>query len=359
MKYILSLILFATIASACIAQSIDQVEAVEYDAANNRWLASNGNSILSMTTGGPVEYFGKSAQANYGMEILNGNLCAIYSNSLEIYDLQTGDLLADLAVPGASFLNGMATDGDSKVWMSDFGNGEIYEVDVSDPADPTAELLNLQGNLGTPNGLWYAQEEEILYAVQWGSNASVLAIDPQELTIEVAHTTTLGNIDGIVRDDQGNFYISSWSPSRITRFSEDFTSEETITVPGISNPADIDLAWEIDTLAIPNTGTNEILFVGVNPPVSVIEKSNELSLGVYPNPVTTSSVVEFNLSEAREIELTITDVNGRVVEKLLSGVQVAGNHKVVLANLKLRSGQYFLKLSGESGRLSQARFILQ
>ena len=62
--------------------------------------------------------------------------------------------------------------------------------------------------------------------VNWGFSASILAIDltTEEQTTVVANTG-LGKLDGVDIDGAGRFYVSSWSPARITRYSNDFASE--------------------------------------------------------------------------------------------------------------------------------------
>ena len=69
----------------------------------------------------------------------------------------------------------------------------------------------------------------------------------------------LGNLDGIDMDGAGQFYVSSWSPARITRYSNDFSSSETVVqgaASGLSSPADISYAIETDTLGVANSGND-------------------------------------------------------------------------------------------------------
>jgi hypothetical protein len=89
--------------------------------------------------------------------------------------------------------------------------------------------------------------------------------------------------------------VNSWSPLRISRFDPDFSeTPETIEAPGISNPADICYAKEIDTLAIPNSGNNTVTFIGFENPLSVRDnRDNPSHFGIVGNPVTIQSYFQF------------------------------------------------------------------
>jgi sugar lactone lactonase YvrE len=357
MKSLLVLSVFIFQAITGFSQLID-IESVEFDPVGHRWFVSNGNSIATMQTGGEATNWGDVPTANYGMEIFNNHLFAIHNNSLEIYDLELGSIISDEEPAGAQFLNGMASDGEGMLWISDFGSGEIYVVDVSNLEDPEWTTLDLTTNLGSPNGLWYSPEDELLYAVQWGPNASLFVIDPVAETVIDEISTGLGSIDGLVRDEEGNFYMSSWSPQQITRFTPDFSSSDVIVVPGLSNPADIDLAWEIDTLAIPNTGSDEVIFVGITPPVSVSEKYSEDRLEVYPNPITSQSKIEFYNRKSGHLEMTLANSRGQVEEVLCDGHFPQGGVTVYFAALNLNPGTYFLTIREESGKQSTKKIVV-
>ncbi|MFZ6051934.1 T9SS type A sorting domain-containing protein [Halocola ammonii] len=354
-KLVFSILLLQTFTA--FSQLID-IESVEFDPVGHRWFVSNGNSIATMQTGGEATNWGNVPTANYGMEIFDNHLFAIHNNSLEIYDLELGSIISDEEPAGAQFLNGMASNGEDMLWISDFGSGEIYAVDVSNLENPEWQTLNVLGNWGSPNGLWYSPDEELLYAVEWGANASVFVIDPFEETVVDEISTGLGNIDGIVRDEEGNFYLSSWSPQQITRYTSDFSSSDVIVVPGLSNPADIDLAWEIDTLAIPNSGSNEVIFVGITPPVSVSEMKSEGRFEVYPNPITSKSRVEFYNRRSGHLKMALINSRGQVEKVLCDGNYQQGGVTVYLAALHLKPGTYFLTVRSGHSELRTKKVVV-
>jgi len=81
------------------------------------------------------------------------------------------------------------------------------------------------------------------------------------------------------------------------------------------------------------------------------EIPNRLGLGaVYPNPVTTSLNVQFELSRAAEVRLEILDLLGRRILEVDLGYQVAGQHLKQIGLNNLPSGVLFLRIdsSGDS-----------
>jgi hypothetical protein len=237
------------------AQTPSLIEAAEYDPAANRWFISNGSSILETSDGGAsYAYFG-SGLATHGMEVVDEHLFAIGNNVVRAYDLATGDLIGSLSIPGAGFLNGMGSRSGELI-ISDFSNGKLHRIDITDPANMTTEVLvNATGT--TPNGVVIDDANNRAIVVNWGGNAPILDVDLATGEFSIALNTGLGNLDGVDMDDAGQFYVSSWSPARITRYANDFSSSETVVQgagSGLANPADISYAIETDTLGVANSG---------------------------------------------------------------------------------------------------------
>jgi hypothetical protein len=65
-----------------------------------------------------------------------------------------------------------------------------------------------------------------------------------------------------------------------------------------------------------------------------------------PNPFVASTAIRYSLATSSRVVLTVLDVSGRVVERLLSGTQDAGSHAVSFApGGRLASGVYFARLA--------------
>jgi hypothetical protein len=343
MKNILFFLLALT-ATSMHAQSLTAIEGVEYDPTNQIFLVGNGNNVVRMHSDAIPQGTLGAAKSNYGMEVMNGILFSIVGTAIRGYDVTTGAQVMTHTLSGASFLNGMASNGTDKLWVSDFSAKKIYELNVANLAAPTSSIV-VANTTSTPNGLTYDAANNRLVMVSWGANASIKAIDLATYTLSVITTTNLGNCDGVDHDSYGNYYVSSWSPNAITKFSNDFTTTSTVTVAGgVSSAADICYAEEIDTLAIPCTGNNVVKFVGFNPSFVVEGNTSEFQAYGYPTEVKDMFTVGFDLPQAVDVNIRLFDVNGRLVNEVIHQTFPQGNHQVVLTELPTDRGIYFVQV---------------
>ncbi len=289
------------------AQTPYSIESVEYDPGQNRWFVSNGNSTMLYTFdgGNSWNYFG-NASANYGMEVAGNYLYAISNGSIVCYDLFSGSVVDTENIMGSSFLNGMGSHGNTLV-VSDFSAGRLVKIDISDPSNMQSSTL--VANTGTtPNGVVIDADGSRAVVVNWGSNADILGVD-----IATGEVTTLvdgsglGNCDGIDIDSEGNYYVSSWSPARITKFSPDFSSSEIVVSSGLSSPADISYSIETDTLGVANSGNNQVTFHSFANTESVIEfVDNSSWVELFGDKLV------FNLTEGGNYQLRSYLINGQI-----------------------------------------------
>jgi len=353
MKYLVALSLSLVVGAMC-AQSFNQIEAVEYDELNNRFLVTNNSSIISRLPDGSLEYFGDGNKASYGMEIVGNTLFAAHStfsgNWVYGYDLTSEEEVMELEIPSADFLNGMGTDGVSRLWVSDFGGERIYEIDVTDIANPSYSMVANTPN--TPNGVVYDEINDRVLIVTWGSNAPILQMDPSTYEVTTAASTSLAQCDGIDNDGENNFFVSSWNPTRITKFNEDFTTSEIITAPGLSSPADISYAVAIDTLAVANSGNETLTLIDFNNTIDINETGdNPMGFNVFPNPVNQSSKVSFNLKTSTHVVLNVMDTSGKIAAQLVNEKLSAGHHHVLMTGIQLTKGYYIYEIQAEESVL--------
>jgi sugar lactone lactonase YvrE len=330
------------------SQTLTAVESVEYDPIIGRFLVTNGNNIVEVDGDGEsVANMGGDSEADYGMEFMNGVVFAISGSHVKGFNHSDGTQVMDLTVSGAQFLNGMASDGDHRLWVTDFSAKEIHEIDLTDLSAPVLTTV-VSNTVSTPNGIVYDEINNRLVFVNWGSNAAIKSVDLNDnYTVATIVTTNLSNCDGIDNDENNNFYVSSWTPTRITRFNYTFATSEIITAPGIGAPADICYAKEIDTLAIPNSSLQTVTYVGFGS-ANVDEADNASFMTCYPNPVDESSVISFELAQSGQTTLQILDVNGRLVAELINENLSAGKHRVLLVGVKLSAGSYICRLQSAS-----------
>ena len=259
-------------AGTLFAQTPSSVEAAEYEPNSDRWLVSNGSSILiTADEGASWSTFGNGG-ATHGMEVLGSTLFAIQSNVIRAYDVVTGNELGSVAPAGAGFLNGMGSESNAEgdvLVVSDFLSGRLLKVDVSDPADMVATTL-VENTGTTPNGITI--QDGVATIVNWYGNANILQVDlaTGEMTTLIAGTG-LGNCDGVDWAN-GSLIVSSWNPQRITRFSPDpdmpgeWTAETVVEGSPLSDPADLSVNTIGDRFAVACSGNNTVYFGDLETP---------------------------------------------------------------------------------------------
>ena len=85
--------------------------------------------------------------------------------------------------------------------------------------------------------------------------------------------------------------------------------------------------------------------VGVeDPDEGSVPQSNALLFN-YPNPFNPTTAISYQLQAASYVELTIYDIKGREVAKLVNGWKVAGVYEVVFDGGEFSSGIYFARLT--------------
>ncbi len=328
-----------------LSQNYQSAESVEYDPVNNQWLVANGSRIIADDGEGNLSYFG-TGNASHGMEVIGNNLFAVASNSIKGYDLNSEEEVMNLAMPGVSFLNGLTNDGENTLYVTDFSAGKIYSIDVTDVSNPSyTEIVSNTG--GTPNGVLFDGTNNRLLFVTWGSNAKIKAVDLGTNQVSTLVTTSLSNIDGIDDDSEGNYYISSWSPARITKYNNDFSVSEIVDTPSLNSPADIGYSQSTDVLGIPMGSS--VIFVDLAVLSVSDEDFNTFDFKISSNPINEMSYLQFSLKDSETVTLQIYNSLGMLIKTLMNEEKHTGTHQISLSELKLSNGVYFLKLSTKSG----------
>jgi hypothetical protein len=308
------LFFFLGISCACTAQSYNAPESVVYDSINNRYLISNNgaNQVLARDVNGTLTVFTSNiASGPHGLEIVGNTLYACDGASMKGFDLTTAAVVMNLNV-GATFLNGICTDGVNYLYATDFTAKKIFKIDIAAQAYTTF----VTGLVKSPNGVIYDGANNRIVWVTWGSNAPIMQALLSDSSVSQVTATTLGNCDGIVRDGAGNYYISAWSTQSVYRFDNLFSTTPVSVITSLSNPADIYYNLADDSLVSPNAGNNTVTFhfMGIS---TSVEENDESLLTLFPIPATGSFTISFEMMSREQgtwnLELKIFDAIGRSV----------------------------------------------
>jgi streptogramin lyase len=244
------------------AQSLQGPESVEHDFRTGRTYVSNKGAmppqILVRSAAGTLSMFTQLAgAAPHGLRIVGDVIYVATGSTVQGFRLAGATALPVIAVPGASFLNGMATDGHLRLWVSDFSNARIHEIDLT--ANPPAVSTLVPAVGFTPNGLDYDARNDRLLVAGWGGNAKIAQVPLATGAIEVLATTSLGNLDGIAIDCAGSVYVSSWGSGSLQRFDAPlFATPPVPVLTGLAQPSDIRFVRHGGEVIVPNFGSSTL-----------------------------------------------------------------------------------------------------
>lgn len=248
------------------AQALNGPESLEYDATEARYLISNraGGEILARAEDGTLSVFSADPVSPAGMEIAGDVVYVADQGRIRGYRLGDAGPVISYQIPGAVFLNGLASHPDgSTLYASDFANANqrLLAIDIRDPLNVTHQTL-LATTPFTPNGLAYDAANGRLLVVAWGSNARIAGYSFATQQLTTLTNTTLGNLDGVVIDCDGAVYVSSWSVQGVRRFEPplELASTPSTFLSGLGNPADITYSRVLGEIAVPNAGNSTLSF---------------------------------------------------------------------------------------------------
>jgi sugar lactone lactonase YvrE len=333
------------------AQSYSSPESIEFDYANNRWLISNnGNGqILSRNSStGALSVFASGIPSGpHGLEIVADTVYVCDGSTLKAYELQTAAQVFNINL-GATFLNGITHDNSGYLYITDFSAKRIYRFNT---ADRTFTVFVSNTGTASPNGILYDAANNRCVFVNWGSAAAIKAVDLATGLVSTIANTSLGNCDGIAKDNQGNYYVSSWSStSRITRFSNDFTTSTAVVTTGLSNPADIFYNALTDTLGVPNSGSGNNTTYYYFGSTSGVPDQQQGSLSLALN--ITLDEVNVQLLHKTTGSWKLMDYNGRLIQS--ESLSASDGFSITMKGVP--SGAYILQLEAEG--LSESRKIM-
>ena len=82
------------------------------------------------------------------------------------------------------------------------------------------------------------------------------------------------------------------------------------------------------------------------------------NFNVYPNPSTDNVTISYALESSSAMKVTITDLNGNVIETISSAMQNAGIQKMNVSTESYAAGVYFVQIENENG-VATTKFVKQ
>ncbi|MCZ6674079.1 MAG: hypothetical protein O7C75_14205 [Verrucomicrobia bacterium] len=256
----------------------DAPDQAVWDSSSRSWYVSNLGGGISLErdgygwivkldeTGAVIDpRWVENLDAPSGMVVAGKLLYVVDRDGLYEIDIATAKINHLYKITDPMFLNDVAVDSDGKLYVSDFSAQRIYRVD---PKRKHVEIFIESEKLDTPDGL-YVDGNKLIVA-SWGPiidpatfatsrKGAVLSVDLKTKKIKsyLKEGLEVGNLEGIAKvgDD---YYITDWMSGLLLRVSK--TGFE-VVVSGLKNPTDPNYAEELGVLAVPEHGTNRVLFI--------------------------------------------------------------------------------------------------
>lgn len=214
----------------------------------NPW-EKDGNGFISvLTPNGKV----KSAEwvtglnGPKGLGILDGKLYVADIDQLVEIDIAQGKIVERYPAKGVSSLNDVDVSDDGTVYVSDSNTGKILAL-----KDGQFNVWYDGSEMGRINGL-YVQGDK-LYV---GSD-NLYQIDRKTKQI-IDIKPHCGGIDGLGKDNNGNFVFSNW-PGRIFYLQGEKMTKMLDTATKKINSADVTFAKKLNLLLVPTFFDNQIV----------------------------------------------------------------------------------------------------
>ena len=258
-----------------IKDGIVTPESVLYDSAADEYVISsiNGDPLVADGNGFISRFSpeGKVVKLKWidklnapkGLTISGDNLYVADIDRVRIFDKKTGAPKGEVAIPGGTFANDMATLPDGRVVVSETGlkkgagkdfeptnNDAVYAIDK----DKKLTAIAKTPDLGRPNGLLPVSNDKI-WVVTFGSG-ELYALDAKG-TKSDAHKLPKSSLDGIVALPNGDVLVSSWDASGVYR-GKPGGSDFKMVIEDVKAPADIGYDTKRNRVLVPLFNDNEV-----------------------------------------------------------------------------------------------------
>lgn len=263
MKKVLIYLIVLMISATCQIFAIDIVrpESVLYDSINSRWLCSlvgeqnspDGSIIVIDESGNALSVLTDGLDDPKGMVLANGKLYVADVTNVRVIDPASGELLETIPIEGSQFLNDICFDGNISLYMSDNAISAVFLLNTD------TKTNNKFCNVDMPNGLLYDEVENSLLAVAFNVSGKIYEINLMNANVTTKATISQKFMDGIARDNLGNYYISSWQTQDVVKYDKNFSNPVQFQ-KGLNGPADIYYESQRNILVVPEMEGGKVNF---------------------------------------------------------------------------------------------------
>lgn len=354
-----SCILFTTSLSA--QNLLNQPESVVFDPFNERYLVSNWGSghLVQIDMDGNQEYYIQNQHCHAGLHIRGEILyVACRQYGVKMIDLLTDEIIFSLSLPEYGNLNDAVTDTSGYIYLSYPSESMLIRVN---PETEEHEIL-LDEGITTPNGMYFEPENNRIVFVSYRGNSPIQAFNLTDSTLSTLRDTPLDNLDGITRDADGYYYVSSWATNRVYKLNPDLQGDIATFHTFDDDPADIAADTINHVLGVPLFFNHGIEFVPFHE--TTVQPEGDQSpltfkIGpAYPNPFNSCISIPIQAESNSEIQLNLVNMTGQTVVQKRFAMNTYGAMIYSLDCTPYGSGCYILRIrSDQEERIQKVLFI--
>ncbi|NNC83954.1 MAG: T9SS type A sorting domain-containing protein [Flavobacteriales bacterium] len=331
------------------SQSLRSPESIVWDEEGQRYLISNtvDGQLRTVDISGDIDLFGIDSKGSHGLLLQNGMLYACFRNEIRCYDTEGDRLVDTYEVPEAKFLNGICADDQGFLYITDFSERSIFQIEVEDDGGRPVSSQVWKEIDQIPNGIAYDAFRDELVVVTWGSSGLVHCYDRQTADLKHSLESGYANLESILIDDRGDAYVSAWSPSAILKFEQGVRSAPVVwRSEDVFRPTGMVLSDQNDLLFL-STDFGHIHGLSESGP-----RSTGPMLDAFPNPVSVNSLITYQVMEPGPVHISIYDSRGTLVQTLMTEEKQRGIHQFMYQREERANGLYFINI--QNGSSNQA-----
>jgi hypothetical protein len=251
-----------------VTEGVNNPESAYFDAASGHVFVSqiggggptgkDGDGYISkLTLQGQVvaAKWVTGLNAPKGLRSSGGTLWVSDISRLIAIDIEQGEIIKEIDVPDAKFLNDVACGDDGAVYVSDMSANKIYRYH-----DPQLSVFAEGDQLESPNGLLVAGDRLIVAA--WGSGSGpdglgrLFSLDLQTKAKTPLMPAPLGNLDGVEAVDGKGFLVSDFNAGKVYYVRPEGSARIILRLP--KGAADIGYLADRRLLIVPQMLENKI-----------------------------------------------------------------------------------------------------
>jgi len=336
-------ILTATVASAGTGYSVGNVVTINGGSATYTVNSVSGGTVTAVTVNNP----GTGYTAGDVLNIVNGaasyTVATVTNNSPIVDEVPTNNTIADLTFGVTNYIYAR----DNNVFAGNTSNGtDGFEVGNLFDIWADQELKGISVRLaGGANGTTVGTE---VYAKIYSINGPDFVFLEETAPIIVA-SNNLNTILNMVLLNPANLVAGQTYLAVVGSFDGGLR----VSNAG-SSEEQTSFLYDVPTDTWFFTTSTPVVRLNFDPILSVNENTAQVADAViYPNPTSSTSTVEFNLVNASEAVISVTDLSGKIVSERNLGQMNAGANATEINSTSFNAGIYYVTISSNGSSVTK------